>query len=330
MNQKTLGIVLAVIVVVGAVGYFTFVKKSNPTPTPTPITTTTDTTPQKTPAKTPPVKSGWKKFSWHDPANTILGFSFDAPSSWVETPNSERQITVMDCPQPYSKDCNQVPADKIISIDVQVISRTYSPDTNPLPTGWTKTTVNIGGIVADKVIKPGNITLTDIDFNRDGNWYHIELASGGSSEQQKENEPIFDHMLSTFAFTSAQPPQAPAEYSLFKNIDTWALTYQSNNTSALVCTDGRKGSTAKNYVFQMSTQGDTNNGTSPGDIDTPYGKVITALKNNGWQQCKTVGETELQDTQGTSEVFIKSNKLIGVFKHYSMGVGNSLWIDIQY
>ncbi len=80
MNQKTLGIVLAVVVVVGAVGYFTFVKKSNIAPDTTPITTTTDTTVKKTPTPTQPAKSGWQAISWHDPENPILGFNFELSS----------------------------------------------------------------------------------------------------------------------------------------------------------------------------------------------------------------------------------------------------------
>lgn len=331
MNQKTLGIALAVVVIVGAVGYFTFVKKSSPTPTPTPITTTTGTTPQKTPVKTQPAKSGWQAISWHDPENPILGFNFDVPDSWVEISKpSERNIEIIDCPSEYKNNCTNIPAPLVKSIMVGVSDQAYVPNNDPLPVGWTKTTVKIGGITADKIIKPGEITLTDIDFNRNSNSFHIILANGGSPEQQKKNEEIFDHLISTFVFTTAKAPQAPEGYNMFKDIEKWALTYQSSNTSALVCADGRKGSTTKNYVFQMSTQGDTSNQTTPGDIDTPYAKVITTLQNNSWVECGTPKNQQDPSNKGYDQVFIKNNKLIGVFTHYSMGTGNSLSIYIQY
>lgn len=52
MNQKTLGIVLAVVIVVGAVGYFTFVKKSEPIAqqtTPPPVQSQSTKQPTTTP-----------------------------------------------------------------------------------------------------------------------------------------------------------------------------------------------------------------------------------------------------------------------------------------
>ena len=212
-----------------------------------------------------------------------------------------------------------------MSFDVQVISREYTPDAN-LPAGWTKSKVNVGGISADKVIKPTDTAvLTDIDFMRNSDWYHLEFYTSNANKQQTET--ILGHILETFTFTVSRGQQAPTEYDLLKNIDTWTLTYQDKNTSALVCSNGKKGNTSTGYVFTMNSKG---YGEGPGDVDTPYQKVITALNNNGWQQCKAIGATELQDTQGTSEVFTKNNKLIGVSRHYSMGVGNSLSVQIQY
>jgi len=317
MNKKTLGIVLAVVVIVGAVGYFAFVKKPSPTSTPSPATTTTQETSAPTPSKS--AKTGWQTIIWKDPDNPILGFRFDDPASWVEDSNpygSERQITVGSCP---INSCDRM------SFDVQVISREYTPDAN-LPAGWTKSKVNIGGISADKVIKPTDTAvLTDIDFMRNNDWYHLEFYTSKANE--KEAESILNHILETFTFTVSRGQQAPAEYDLLKNIDTWTLTYQDKNTSALVCSNGKKGNSSASYVFTMTSKG---YGEGPDNIDTPYQKVITTLKNNGWQQCKDIGKTELQDTQGTSEVFIKNNKLIGVFRHYSMGTGNFLWVSIQY
>jgi hypothetical protein len=302
MNKK-LGISLVIVVVLAGVGYFAFVKKSSPTPTPT------------------PTKTGWQTITWKDPDNPILGFRFDDPASWIEEPNpygSERQVEVASC-------LSNTPGCDRISFNVQVVTREcYIPD--PLPSNWTKTQITVGGISASKIVKPTDTAvLTDIDFMRNSDCYHLESYTSNTNKQQAE--PIFNHILETFTFTVSRGQQAPAEYDLLKDIDKWTLTYQDKNMSSLVCSNGKKGNTSAGYVFTITSKG---YGEGPGDIDTPYQKVITTLNNNGWQQCKSIGATELQDTQGTSEVFIKNNKLIGVFRHYSMGVGNSLWVQIQY
>jgi hypothetical protein len=129
--------------------------------------------------------------------------------------------------------------------------------------------------------------------------------------------------------TLPQPISAPPEYNLLKDIDKWILNYQDTDINytdinSLICLDGRKGNVGLNYVFTMVSKG---YGDPPGDIDTPYKKVVSILQNNGWQKCKT---SELDGGKLTSEVFIKNNRLIGVFRSYSMGVGNYLTVKIQY
>jgi len=309
MNQKTLGIALAIVIIVGAVGYFTFMKKSSPAPTPAPTIT-------------------YKTISWHDPENTILGFQFDIPNSWYEAPqSSEGLMQVSSCP-PNTAECDYVylnimagsvsqPGAYINNLVSGSIEKDY---------GYSKISTTVSGVPAYELV---NKTYGDdriIYFQKENEWYVFELYPG--TKNKTEAYATLEKIVSTFKFTSAQTPTAPSAYQLFKDIDEWELSYQNKNyNSLMVCADGSKGDTSKGYTFGMNSNG---YGDPPGDIDTPYQKVVNALKDNGWQQCKAIGQTELQDTQGTSEVFIKSNKLIGIFRHYSMGIGNLLWVSIQY
>jgi len=279
---------------------------------------------------TPILAANWQTVTWHDPDNTVEGYKFDVPNSWTELNEpygSERHLEVNDnnCPQSAGLDC--VPN----GIDIQVLARSYSPGNAPLPPGYSTSTIEIGGILADKIVEPlGTTTITQISFGKDNNTYDIQLFNSGTDSQKQANQSIFSHILSSFAFIAAQPPQAPVEYSLFKDLETWSLTYQVKVDPPLACSNGSTGNTSTPYSFQMSTQGDTKNQTTAGDIDTPYAKVISILQANGWQECKPIGATEEESTQGTSQVFIKNGKLIGIFRHYSNGIGNSLWLDIQY
>lgn len=257
--------------------------------------------------------------NWQVYENKILGYKFEYPTAWAVYDNvfsSEGQVTVASC-SPSTSACDRV------EFGLQVI-----PYYNPiavLPSGWSKTKVDVGGFSADKIIKSEGI-LTDIYFQKESDWYVITFYM--SDKNKQKTEPIFDHILASFIFTTPQPLSVPFEYELLKGTENWTLTYQNRNVVS--CSDGRKGNTTNTYAFAMSTQGDTNNRTSAGDINTPYAEVIFTLKNNGWQQCKTIGPTQLQETQGTSEVFIKNDRLVGVYRQYSMGVGNSLNVIIQY
>lgn len=277
------------------------------------------------------LQENWQVVTWHDPANTVLGYKFDIPDSWRELENSdygsERQIEVTSC-------FKTVPDCVGSSFSVQVLSSFNPPDANnnSLPPNWTKTYINIDGVSATRIDMPANGISTlygiEIYFKKDNSWYLLQAYYPKAAKA--ESEIIFEHLFSTFAFMVPEPPTAPAEYGLLKDVEKWVSTYQIKDPSGLVCSDGNKGNINIPYAFQMATSGDTVNFTQPGDIDSPYAKVIATLKNNGWQQCKTIGETELQDTKSTSEVFIKNGKLIGVYKYYSMGAGNSLSVLIQY
>lgn len=84
MNQKGFAniiLVVVIVILVGAVGYFAFVKKSEPIaqqPTPTPTQTTTST---KTSAPTPSPKD--ETASWKAYSDNAIGLSFKYPSAWT-------------------------------------------------------------------------------------------------------------------------------------------------------------------------------------------------------------------------------------------------------
>ena len=82
MNQKGFAniiIIIVIVVLVGAVGYFAFVKKSEPIvqqPTPTPTQTNT---PTKTPVSPTPKD---ETAIWQNHSNADIGFSFKYPQTW--------------------------------------------------------------------------------------------------------------------------------------------------------------------------------------------------------------------------------------------------------
>lgn len=81
-NQKgfaNIALVLVIVIIAGAVGYFAFVKKSEPVAqqlTPTPTRTTTPTKTPTSPTPTPDKISTWKTYT-----NTSVGYSMRYPSN---------------------------------------------------------------------------------------------------------------------------------------------------------------------------------------------------------------------------------------------------------
>lgn len=315
MNNKGFAQIIVPIIVVaiiaGLVGYFGFYKKSAP------IATETNSQAISTSSTKTTANSGWKQIIWHDPYNKILGFRFDAPESWVEEPNpsgSERHIEVASC---HPDTCSA----KRSSFDVQVIARKYVPEST-IPAGYVKSQINVGGILADKVVAPAGIDITSIDFMRGNDWYKIQLFG----EKTPEASQFFDHMLSSFTFEAPQLAESPREYNLLKDLDKWSLNYEDKNISALKCSNGSQGDITKSYVFTMISNG---YGNPSGDIETPYKKVVSILENDGWQLCNSRTKAEEVDQGGKVDVYTRINRLIGVYTHYSMGVGNSLVVQIQ-
>lgn len=200
--------------------------------------------------------------------------------------------------------------------------------------GYTTSVTTVGGVTATMLSRPENPTTSNeriIYLEKDNEWFLFFLRP--DQKNIRESYALLDKIIATFAFTAKEGNNPPAEYSLLKDISDWELSYQVKNNDYnalnLVCADGRKGNTSKDYLFSMGTHGDTQGRTNPGDIDIPFAKVVSTLKNNGWTDCGI--PTEKQDpTNGNKYVFIKNNKLIGINKYYSMGTGNGLGVLIQY
>src|SRR3989344_5398734 len=93
MNQKGFAniiLVVVIVILVGAVGYFAFVKKSEPVaqqPTPTPIQTKTSTPTPTTKDET----SSWKTYT-----NSSVGFSFKYPADWKVSDDGKGDINLTD------------------------------------------------------------------------------------------------------------------------------------------------------------------------------------------------------------------------------------------
>jgi len=255
---------------------------------------------------------------WQTYENPIMGFRFEYPRSWMITSSpsgSERDVTVVSC-LPDTKGCNRVSFGlQIGGVDFGVMQ----------DSAYTKATV--GGLSSAKRVQTVNHQVsTEIYVEREAEWYWMEMWASESDKAQADR--ILDHILSTFIFITPRPPEPPAEYRLFRGAAGWKLTYQRTFNGRLVCSDGRTGKTTTNYLFTMGTGENLENVS--GDVDTIYGAIKSTLQANDWQMCKPIGPDEFEQTSQTSEMFIKNGRLIGVFRYYSMAVGKSLDIWIQY
>jgi uncharacterized protein YecT (DUF1311 family) len=65
-------------------------------------------------------------------------------------------------------------------------------------------------------------------------------------------------------------------------------------------------------------------GEEPGDLDTPYGKVVTKLAAEGWSKCRSADDSG----KPTIDYFTKNGQLVAVSRYYSMGVGNGIGFGI--
>ncbi len=325
-NFNKLAMSFALVLLVAAFAWFSFYKSSS---NKQPIQQAQNSQTQKVAQTLPSQTEKWQTVTWHDPANTILGYKFDIPSTWTEiATSSERRIEVSSCPID-THNC-----DRPLSLIITTASANQTTGyINNLTGGYvaseggySQSTTTVAGLPATLLSHPkfGNDKI--IYLLKDNEWFVISF----SSDEEADSLQLFNQIISTFAFTKAQANQAPAEYSLLKNIDKWALTYQLKSTAysdvSMACTDGRKGNTSIGYMFNMSSDGF---GEPPGDIDTPFNQVVQVLTENGWTDCG-IPVKQQDPSNGTNRIFIKNNKLIGIFKHYSMGVGNSLRVAIQY
>mgnify|MGYP001619515892 CR=1 FL=1 len=293
-----------------------------------PETNGNSSNPSQASGPTNPPVPGWKIEAWHDPLNPILGFRFYMPDTWVEaTQTNERRTEVSSCP-PNTAGCDYVYLNVIVgsASQTEAYFRNLVSGQVAKEGGYATVEAVVSGIPAVELKdrKFGDDRI--IYVQKDNEWFVFELNPGINNKIQAYE--TLEKIVSTFEFISAKAQIPPSEYQLLKDIDKWQVSYQDRHyNSLMVCADERKGSLSKPYTFSMFSNG---YGESPGDIDTPYGKVITTLQNNGWVECGKPKNQQDPSNKGYDQIFIKNDKLIGVSTHYSMGTGNSLSAYIQY
>jgi len=318
-------VVVIILVVAGGVWYYEVNSKQANQSASLPIG-------QTSPQVQSSTASGSKTIGWVDPQNTVYGFHFDVPDSWIEQPyGSERSIEVDSCSD-TTAGCD---ANSMVSLHIDV-NPPKSGDTLVIPdytkqgeTILSSSTLTVGGVPAQEIAgayqnpdgvgkAPSSSVVVFILFQKSG----VQYLASASGNQALENQtkPILAGILSSFAFDAPQTQQPPAEYQALQNLAGWTLTYQDKSINSLVCSDGSTGTMPQGYVFAMSA--------SPYDesVDALYTNVVTTLQNSGWTQCNSNSSVP----QDLLTVFSKSNRLIGIVRHYSMGTGNSLGVQIQY
>lgn len=184
--SNTISIVVAVILL-GAFGYFAFVKNSEPIaqqPTPTPAQTQKPVSP--TPTLTPNPTANLKTYT-----NSQYGFEFQYPASWkrvADANTSDGAITVI---YPVSYPAQDYSA----RIAVYQSNLTTTQKDNPLFQNKSFSTVTVNNISWTKIQMTGNtgIPLDSFQYltEKNGKTYDV----GGSAD-------LTNQILSAFKFTN--------------------------------------------------------------------------------------------------------------------------------
>lgn len=210
MNQQkgfaNIILVVVIVILVGVVGYFAFVKKSEPvTQQLTPTSTSTQTkTPAPTPTKTTtptPETVSWKTYT-----NNRVSYQFDYPASGLKLAIDE----TIKYPSTRTGDSktedlvqfatNQVAYSVGTEIGIKHNSvESWIQDTNVSHidgniSSYTK--ISVGG----KIAYTSNAGLATYVYNN-GNIYMI-IARAGIAPSVDKNDSIYSHLLSTFKFTN--------------------------------------------------------------------------------------------------------------------------------
>jgi hypothetical protein len=77
-------------------------------------------------------------------------------------------------------------------------------------------------------------------------------------------------------------------------------------------------------VYRMISVRGRGIGDEPGDIDTPFSQIEKVLTSQGWTKCRSADDSG----KPTIDYFIKRDKMIRIFRYYSMGAGNSIEFGI--
>lgn len=183
MNQKGFAniiLVIVIVILVGAVGYFAFVKKSEPIAqqsTPTPVATQT-----KTSVPTPKDETvNWKTYS-----NQTLGFSIKYPQGWRMAQCGTNCVGL----GPQNK-----PED--IAISINILQYPMSEAKAYLPV----LSIN-NGITEEKSVTIGDVqwNRVTVQQNESGTKFYeyLKEKSGKTIDISGDGSAIFNQILSTF------------------------------------------------------------------------------------------------------------------------------------
>ncbi len=198
MNQKGFANIILVVVIVvllGTVGYFAFVKKSEPIaqqPTPTPAASQTKTPTPPTSTPTPKDETA----NWKTITNASLGFSIKYPNGWkAETTSLSTTLTnLSDSEQIIMVELNSTNANpNQLSINEWLKTQQW-PDPKPISEQF-KSIANVGGVNAVEQSTTGTVY-----FTRGTNVFVV--SNGISFTRKVVDEKLFLQILSTFKFTN--------------------------------------------------------------------------------------------------------------------------------
>lgn len=177
MNQKTL-LVVVIALLIGAVGYFAFLKKSGPIaqqPTPTPKDETAN---------------------WKSTTNASLGYSIKYPNDWkAETNSLSTTLTnLSNSEQVIMIELNSTNANpRRLSINDWLKTQQW-PDPKPISEQF-KSITSIGGVGAVEQSQTGTVY-----FTKGTNVFVVNNGIGFT--RKVVDEKLFLQILSTFKFTN--------------------------------------------------------------------------------------------------------------------------------
>jgi uncharacterized protein len=80
----------------------------------------------------------------------------------------------------------------------------------------------------------------------------------------------------------------------------------------------------KPSLYRLLSVGGGGIGEPPGDVDTPYAKIVHKLASEGWTKCRSADDSG----KPTIDYFKKKDRMIAISRYHSMGAGNGLSLSI--
>lgn len=190
MNQKGFANIISIIVIaifIGAVGYFVFVKKSEPATQQANNSSPTKTT-QVTKSSTPTLKNeiaGWKTYE-----NPKYGIEFQYPQNWIILENSFGGASKLNVVSGPDGEVYDISPPFLVIVLPESANNTF---TFPNPSTSNVTVAGISGIKYEYKFKENPETAIVLPFGQ----YKILLGT------KKPYENIFNQIITTFKFAES-------------------------------------------------------------------------------------------------------------------------------